>query len=105
MLDIIRPYKPETFGSSSFQNPNDIRVSEINDKGEGKDLSPYVGILKDTRYPGPPAKIFAKNEGHLLTVAPTRSGKGTGQIIPNLLRWEGSAIVIDIKGENYLKTA
>lgn len=105
LLDIARPYKPETFGSSSFQTPNDIRVSEINNKGEGRDLSPYVGILKDTRYPGPPVKIFAKNEGHLLTVAPTRSGKGTGQIIPNLLRWEGSAIVIDIKGENYLKTA
>ncbi|MDR3485309.1 MAG: type IV secretory system conjugative DNA transfer family protein [Bradyrhizobium sp.] len=42
---------------------------------------------------------------HLLTVAPTRSGKGVSSIIPNLLLHEGSAIVIDPKGENALITA
>jgi type IV secretion system protein VirD4 len=39
--------------------------------------------------------------GHLLTFAPTRSGKGAGCIIPNLLDHPGSAFVIDPKGENY----
>jgi type IV secretion system protein VirD4 len=42
---------------------------------------------------------------HLLTVAPTRSGKGVSSIIPNLLTDEGSALVIDPKGENALITA
>lgn len=42
---------------------------------------------------------------HLLTVAPTRSGKGVSSIIPNLLLHEGSALVIDPKGENALITA
>jgi type IV secretion system protein VirD4 len=42
---------------------------------------------------------------HLLTVAPTRSGKGVSSIIPNLLLYEGSALVIDPKGENALITA
>ena len=42
---------------------------------------------------------------HLLTVAPTRSGKGVSSIIPNLLIYEGSAFVIDPKGENALITA
>jgi type IV secretory pathway TraG/TraD family ATPase VirD4 len=42
---------------------------------------------------------------HLLTVAPTRSGKGVSSIIPNLLTYEGSAFVIDPKGENALVTA
>ena len=37
---------------------------------------------------------------HLLTVAPTRSGKGVSAIIPNLLAYEGSVLVIDPKGEN-----
>ena len=42
---------------------------------------------------------------HLLTVAPTRSGKGVSSIIPNLLTYEGSALVTDPKGENALITA
>lgn len=37
--------------------------------------------------------------------APPRSGKGVGVVIPNLLNWPGSAIVSDIKGENFLRTA
>lgn len=42
--------------------------------------------------------------GHLLTVAPTRTGKGTCAVIPNLLTYSGSVIVNDIKGENYAVT-
>ncbi|NKQ89787.1 type IV secretory system conjugative DNA transfer family protein [Rhizobium ruizarguesonis] len=37
---------------------------------------------------------------HLLTMAPTRSGKGVGTIIPNLLTADRSIICIDPKGEN-----
>ncbi len=37
----------------------------------------------------------------VLLVAPTRSGKGVGTIIPNLLNWASSVIVVDIKGENF----
>ena len=37
---------------------------------------------------------------HLLTIAPTRSGKGVGTIIPNLLAANRSIICIDPKGEN-----
>lgn len=44
-------------------------------------------------------------ERHFLTLAPTRSGKGVSLIIPNLLQYEGSAIVIDPKGENAWVTA
>ncbi|WNB74576.1 type IV secretory system conjugative DNA transfer family protein [Methylomonas koyamae] len=44
-------------------------------------------------------------EGHLLTSASTRSGKGTCQIIRNLLGWTGSVFVLDIKGENHFRSA
>lgn len=37
--------------------------------------------------------------------APTRSGKGVGVVIPNLLHWPGSVVVLDIKGENFDITA
>ena len=35
-----------------------------------------------------------------MTIAPTRTGKGVGTIIPNLLTAERSVLVIDPKGEN-----
>lgn len=44
-------------------------------------------------------------EGHLLTVAPTRSGKSTTTIVPNLVRYKGSCVVLDPKGELYRETA
>jgi type IV secretion system protein VirD4 len=37
--------------------------------------------------------------------APTRSGKGVGVVIPNLLNWPDSVVVLDVKGENYDITA
>jgi len=37
---------------------------------------------------------------HLLTLAPTRAGKGVSSIIPNLLTYRGSVFVVDVKGEN-----
>ena len=43
--------------------------------------------------------------GHILTCAPTGSGKGLGAVIPNLLSYPGSAFVLDLKGENYAVTA
>ena len=46
------------------------------------------------------------SETHVLLVAPTRSGKGVGVIIPTLLSWPASAIILDPKdGENYDVTA
>lgn len=49
--------------------------------------------------------IHYSGDGHLCTVAPTRSGKGTGVCVPNLLTYEGPVVVFDPKGENYQVTA
>ena len=88
---------PTTFGSSRWATMQD--VSDHNVLGpEGIKLGAVVmeGQSKVVSYLG---------DRHLLTVAPTRSGKGTTQIIPNLLSYEGSVVVIDPKGENALITA
>ena len=52
-------------------------------------------------------RLFLRNAEpvHLLVAAPTRSGKGVGIVLPNLLSWPGSVIVLDIKHENYAVTA
>ena len=42
---------------------------------------------------------------HVLTFAPTRSGKGVGLVLPTLLSWRDSALVLDIKGENWRLTS
>lgn len=44
-------------------------------------------------------------EGHLITIAPTGSGKGVSCAIPALLTWQGPTIVVDPRGENYAVTA
>ena len=43
--------------------------------------------------------ISQKAAGHFLTVAPAGAGKGVSLIIPNLLCYRGSAVVIDPNGE------
>lgn len=50
-------------------------------------------------------QIGVADNRHLLTVAGSRAGKGTSAIVPNLLRYEGSVLVLDPKGENATLTA
>ncbi|MDO5758138.1 MAG: type IV secretory system conjugative DNA transfer family protein, partial [Rhodobacterales bacterium] len=42
---------------------------------------------------------------NVLMVAPTRSGKGVGFVIPNALTFPGSMVVLDVKGELWKETA
>lgn len=37
--------------------------------------------------------------GHLLLIGASRSGKGRGHVVPTLLAWPQSALVLDVKGE------
>jgi type IV secretion system protein VirD4 len=50
---------------------------------------------------------YLRHEGpeHVLAFAPTRSGKGVGLVVPTLLSWPASAVIHDIKGENWGLTA
>lgn len=49
--------------------------------------------------------MYYDGDQHLMTIAPTRTGKGICHIIPNLLTYQGSVVVNDIKGENYEHTS
>jgi type IV secretion system protein VirD4 len=50
---------------------------------------------------------YLRHDGpeHVMAFAPTRSGKGVGLVVPTLLSWTGSAVIHDIKGENWQHTA
>lgn len=45
--------------------------------------------------------ILSDDSKHIFVSGPSGSGKGVGFVIPNLLFWEGSAVVQDIKRENF----
>lgn len=65
-----------------------------------------LGLDPDTRKP-----LRVQVEGNLLSIAPPRTGKTSGLIIPNLAMpadpgvWDGPAVVIDPKGEIYRAVA
>lgn len=75
-------------GSAEFGNEDQARKTLDNPTGLIVGRAQRGWLM---RYEGP---------AHLLTLAPTRSGKGVGAIIPNLLTANRSIICIDPKGEN-----
>lgn len=80
---------PAVFGSARWATAKELRTLSATDNGLLIGRDPMTNKL--LRYNGP---------AHLLTMAPTRTGKGVGTIIPNLLTAERSVICIDPKGEN-----
>ena len=78
----------DSHGSARFANHKELKKLQRED-GLLIGRNPHTGRL--LRYDGP---------AHLITLAPTRAGKGVGTVIPNLLAAERSVLVIDPKGEN-----
>jgi type IV secretion system protein VirD4 len=87
----------DAHGSAAFSAPD----QDLADFREPSGL--IVGrLLVEAGEAGPPAAplLRLEGEGHLLTIAPTRSGKGVGALLPNLLLLQRSILCIDPKGEN-----
>jgi type IV secretion system protein VirD4 len=82
-----------TYGSARWADAADIKAAHLF-ASDGVVLGHYHG--RYLRHDGPE---------HVLLVAPTRSGKGVGLVLPTLLSWTHSAVVHDIKGENWALTA
>jgi type IV secretion system protein VirD4 len=82
-----------TFGSARWAKLAEIRQAGL--------LSP-TGVIV-----GRVAEHYLRHSGpeHVMVFAPTRSGKGVGLVIPTLLTWRDSAVIHDIKGENFNLTA
>lgn len=83
----------ELHGSARFASANEVR-----DAGLLGDQGIIVGKYRD-RFLTLPGKQS------VMLSAPTRSGKGVGVVVPNLLAWQDSAVVVDIKSENWAITA
>lgn len=84
---------PDLHGSARFANSSEVRQA-----GLFGDRGIVVGKYghRFLHFPG---------QQFVLLAAPTRSGKGVSFVIPNLLNWPDSVVVLDIKLENFLITS
>lgn len=90
-----RPYKKaeSIHGDARWASEKDIIKADLRSKSGmliGKDAKGF---------------LVAGGYQHCLLFAPTGSGKGVGFVIPNLLYWDDSVVVHDIKLENYELTS
>lgn len=116
-----------SYGQRRFQNLSSLKkAGMINPPGYGFVLGEQ--ITPPAQRPDQPIKVKAKRYtlakalpfrirklryvsslystvSNVLMVAPTRSGKGVGFVIPNALTFPGSMVVLDVKGELWDETA
>jgi type IV secretion system protein VirD4 len=88
-----RKVQSDTYGSARWADIGDVaQANLLGDRGI------VLGLF---------GRFYLRHDGpeHVLAVAPTRSGKGVGLVLPTLLTWPGSAVIHDIKGENWTLTA
>lgn len=67
-----------------------------------------AGLLGDAGvFVGRFGREYLRDSGptHINVIAPTRSGKGVGLVVPTMLSWPASVVAIDPKGELYALTA
>ncbi|WP_428408680.1 conjugal transfer protein TraG [Hyphococcus sp.] len=82
-----------TYGSARWAKTRDVEEA---------------GLLKpDGVFLGRWKSDYLRHDGpeHVMAFAPTRSGKGVGLVVPTLFSWTESAVIHDIKGENWTLTA
>ena len=109
----------QQFEKMSKESPSHPAIKEIKSRLEGGNSWLLSGQFNGSSFASSQPKqggIFLGNmpdgnecwftgEGAIMTIAPPGSGKTQTHIIPNLLKWRGSAVVLDVKGELWDKTA
>lgn len=96
--------KKNTHGSARFSTDKELKKANV--------LAPHFPktseLYQDGVILGRTSNlktIIDANPTHILVIAPSRSGKGIGSILPTLVNWRGSVICFDIKGENFQHTS
>ena len=86
----------DDYGSAHWQNKSELKKNDM--------LRPVGQGFVCGKLGKPSSRSDYVSSGeipHVMMVAPTRAGKGVGFVIPNLLSFQGSAIILDVKGENF----
>lgn len=92
---IARPKKQSMHGDARFANSGDLsKVGMFKSSKNGIIVGKFKGDL-----------VRLSGQQFVILAAPTRSGKGVGVVIPNLLEYQESMVVLDIKQENFELTS
>lgn len=97
---ILKRQKDNSYGTARWANLDDLDLLGVlkSKYTDGVILGLARSLFKEY-------KVIDNSNTHIALIAPTRAGKGVGVIIPTLLNWKSSSIVLDLKKENYVKTA
>nr|WP_052250754.1 type IV secretory system conjugative DNA transfer family protein [Xanthomonas sacchari] len=88
---MFKPPKRSLHGDARFAGAADLSKHGLfKASGDGIVVGKFRGKL-----------VRLSGQQFVILAAPTRSGKGVGVVIPNLLEYQESVVVLDIKQENF----
>lgn len=91
MYFVLKPRRKSLHGDARFAGASDLaRHGLFKKTGNGIVVGSFGGKL-----------VRLGGQQFVILAAPTRSGKGVGVVIPNLLEYAESVVVLDIKQENF----
>ncbi len=88
----------DTHGSARWATADEVAAMDLADED-----SPVVGAY--TAPDGTTRYLHDPQDRHVFVFAPSGSGKSTGLVIPTLLSWPHSVLVLDVKAELWQHTA
>jgi type IV secretion system protein VirD4 len=92
---ILKPKRQTLHGDARFASAADLsKAGLFKNSGDGIVVGKFGGRL-----------VRLSGQQFVILAAPTRSGKGVGVVIPNLLDYQESVVVLDIKQENFELTS
>ncbi len=95
LVVILKPAKVAIHGDARFASGGELaRHGLFKASGNGIVVGKFNGRL-----------LRLAGQQFVVLAAPTRSGKGVGIVIPNLLDYQESMVVLDIKQENFQLTS
>ncbi len=100
LIFTLRPEHRSPYGDARWATRREIVEAGLLDEA-----GVILGKLGSPRSRAPFLRAASDAYSNTLLVAPPGGGKGVGVVIPTLLTWPGSAIVLDVKGENLAATA
>lgn len=87
----LKPARKSMHGDARFANMLDLQQKGL--------FKPAANGIVVGKFGGKLLRLSGQQ--FVILAAPTRSGKGVGVVIPNLLEYQESVVVLDIKQENF----
>jgi type IV secretion system protein VirD4 len=95
LVGMFKNRQPAIHGESRFADAGDLAKRDMFKPSE---TAIVIGKMNGKI-------VYYSGQQFVILAAPTRSGKGVGIVIPNLLSYLGSMVVLDIKQENFNLTS